>query len=101
VANAMAHGVPGRPVRVISRLEAESLSIAVHNEGTPIPEPLLARIFEPMTRGGAGGDGRHSVGLGLYIVRQIARAHAGDVSVASTPGEGTTFTLTMPRQPPG
>ena len=100
VTNAMSHGAAGGTVRVKSRIEATGASISVHNEGPAIASALLERIFDPMTRGAAGDGGQRSVGLGLYIVRQIARAHSGEVHVASTPGDGTTFTLTMPRRPP-
>jgi signal transduction histidine kinase len=70
--------------------------VAVHNDGPPIPAEVLPRIFEPFERGEAGGAG---LGLGLYIVREIARAHRGEVEVASSTGAGTTFTLTLPVRP--
>ena len=102
VANAMAYGAAGRPVRVISRIDDRTASLMVHNEGVPIPPALLPQLFEPMTRGDSIADNsQRSVGLGLYIVRQIAHAHAGEVSVESTARHGTTFSLTMPRQPSG
>jgi signal transduction histidine kinase len=71
--------------------------VAVHNDGPPIPAEVLPRIFEPFERGEAGGSG---LGLGLYIVREIARAHRGEVEVVSAGGAGTTFTLTLPVHPP-
>ncbi len=96
VSNAMAYGQPDAPVTVASTVEATTYTIAVHNQGTPIPPETQAALFQPMTRGTTGGEGR-SVGLGLFIVREIARAHGGSVSVQSTPQAGTTFSAVFPR----
>jgi signal transduction histidine kinase len=71
------------------------VALSVSNEGTPIPAKEQARIFQPLQRGPQGADG--SLGLGLYIVQQIARAHGGSVVVRSSEGEGTTFTLRLSR----
>ena len=50
---------------------------------------------------GVGGTGSHGVGLGLFIVREIARAHGGEVSVHSKPEAGTTFSVRIPTRQPG
>lgn len=97
VSNAMAYGDPAAPVIVTSSLDESSCSIAVENDGTPIPPETQARLFEPMTRGTESRSVSRSVGLGLYIVRQIALAHGGDASVSSSE-EGTTFTVSFPRE---
>ncbi|HET9450837.1 MAG TPA: sensor histidine kinase, partial [Aggregicoccus sp.] len=96
--NALAYSPPGSTVRVSTRGEAGAVRLAVHNEGRPLPPELLARLFQPMERGphehrGAG----RSVGLGLYIVDQVVRAHGGSVEVTSTREAGTTFTVHLPR----
>ena len=97
VANAVAYGAADRPVTVTSSIAERSFSIAVHNEGEPIAAALLDRLFQPMTRGdGARGSSR-SIGLGLFIVREIVRAHGGEIAVESTPEGGTTFRATFPR----
>lgn len=96
VSNAMAHGDPGAPVVVTSSIEPRSFAVAVHNSGPPIPDELLARMFKPMVRGEGASSVTRSVGLGLYIVSEIARAHGGDVRVETGSG-GTTFTASFPR----
>jgi sigma-B regulation protein RsbU (phosphoserine phosphatase) len=96
VANAMAYGAPNRPVVVTSLLVPGSFVLQVHNEGSPIAPDALEGLFEPMTRGNAAINPARSVGLGLFIVREIARAHGGEVAVTSTAQAGTTFTVTCP-----
>lgn len=99
VSNAMTHGAPDQPVTVSSSLLQDSFSIAVHNYGAPIPVESQGKIFEAMTRGaGAPASGR-SVGLGLFIVREIARRHGGTAEVESSAELGTTFRVTFPRLP--
>lgn len=97
VNNAVAYGDPDEPITITTTIRKDCFSIAVHNRGVPIPPPVLARIFEPMVRGYTSGAHSSGVGLGLYIVRQIARAHAGDVEVHSSAEQGTTFTANFPR----
>ncbi len=97
VSNAMAYGEPAAPVIVTSSLGESACSIAVHNQGAPIPPETQARLFEPMTRGAEARSVSRSVGLGLYIVRQIALAHGGEASVSSSSEQGTTFTIRLPR----
>jgi sigma-B regulation protein RsbU (phosphoserine phosphatase) len=96
VGNAMTYGAPQSPVTVRSKVSGSSLSISVHNLGPVIPPKKVASLFEPMVRGVPGTSAAKSVGLGLFIVREIARAHRGEVQVVSTARSGTTFTVTMP-----
>lgn len=97
VANAMTYGAFDRPVRLTSRIEAETFAVEVHNAGKPIPRDQLAALFEPMTRGNGTGNSGRSVGLGLFIVREIARAHGGEAGVESSQETGTTFWVRCPR----
>jgi phosphoserine phosphatase RsbU/P len=97
VSNAMAYGNPEQAVTVTSTVEAESFAITVHNEGQPIPASAQAGLFQPMTRGTSAASPGRSVGLGLFIVSEIAKAHGGKALVASTIEHGTTFTVVMPR----
>lgn len=95
--NAMTYGSPERPVTLRTRLEAHGLGIEVHNHGPAIPEQLLPHIFEPMRRGEQQIRlGSRSVGLGLYIVQQIAASHGGSVEVQSNATDGTTFRVQLP-----
>jgi sigma-B regulation protein RsbU (phosphoserine phosphatase) len=97
VANAVAYGAADSGVTVSSRFEDQAIIITVHNLGTPIPLELLKDLFEPMIRGSHDNAELRSVGLGLFIVREIARAHYGEVAVTSSLTSGTTFTATFPR----
>jgi phosphoserine phosphatase RsbU/P len=97
VSNAVAYGQAQTPVTVTSTIDASSFSIAVHNDGPPIPPHVQAHIFQPMTRGPHASSTGRSVGLGLFIVREIARAHGGSAQVLSTAEDGTTFSAVFPR----
>jgi sigma-B regulation protein RsbU (phosphoserine phosphatase) len=97
VANALTYGAFDQPVGITSSIEAETFSIEVHNVGKPIPREQLGGLFAPMTRGLGAANSSRSVGLGLFIVREIVRAHGGEVSVTSSAEEGTRFLLRCPR----
>jgi signal transduction histidine kinase len=97
VANALQHGSPRAPVVVETRPEGDRIVLEVANQGPPIPPGALAEIFEPFRRGAQGKT--RNLGLGLFIVREIVRAHGGEVAVRSGP-EATVFTVRLPRRPP-
>jgi sigma-B regulation protein RsbU (phosphoserine phosphatase) len=96
VANSVAYGDLQQPITITSSIENGTASICVHNAGSVIPESLRSALFEPMTRGTGKDSDVRSVGLGLFIVREIARAHSGDVSVNSSLENGTSFTAYFP-----
>ncbi|MFN2548984.1 MAG: ATP-binding protein [Myxococcales bacterium] len=100
VGNALQHGAPNRPIGVRARVDGEEVTVEVHNEGHVIPHAELTNVFEPMVRKPAGAEdnGLRSLGLGLYIAREIVLAHGGTVSVKSTAREGTTFSVHLPRR---
>ena len=98
VTNAVAYGSRGHPIEITSALENGACIISVCNVGSPIPVSIQQQLFQPMTRGHQGPGGARSVGLGLYIVREIAKAHLGTVRVESTAEHGTKFTVQFPRQ---
>jgi signal transduction histidine kinase len=68
----------------------------VHNEGI-IAEDVRKSLFDPFVSSARKGAGKDGLGLGLYIVEQIVRAHDGTIDVRSTPEEGTTFLVRVPR----
>jgi PAS domain S-box-containing protein len=96
VGNALQHGDPERPVTVRVEGREGRAELSVHNHGPPIPPELLPGLFEPFHRGLRPGALDGSIGLGLYIVRQVALGHGGEVGVRSRAEEGTTFTLELP-----
>lgn len=69
------------------------IDVADHGKG--IAPDFLERIFEPYERGARSGEPK-GLGLGLYISRQLATSHGGKLTVASTQGQGVTFSLTLP-----
>ena len=99
--NAIKHGDVKAGVVVAARGEPQGVVLSVTNQGTPIPAEFLAAIFDPMvsyasTASRAATDST-SLGLGLYIAREIVVAHAGSIEVSSTAREGTTFSVHLPR----
>ncbi|HYW56122.1 MAG TPA: HAMP domain-containing sensor histidine kinase [Polaromonas sp.] len=96
VSNAMSYGNPAHPVTVTSKPANGKFSVSVHNFGKPIPVEARATLFQAMVRGEAATSSARSVGLGLYIVSEIAKAHGGGVEVSSDETSGTEFTVTIP-----
>jgi signal transduction histidine kinase len=87
----------GRGTIVVdARRSTDQTELSVWNDGDPIPAARLDRIFEPFERGQEGGVG---LGLGLYVVREIARSHGGRVDVSSSAGLGTKLTIVLPVGP--
>jgi len=100
VNNAVKYGAAqGRVTVALERDGDGQVAIRVHNHGITIPASTLATMFEPLHRGaprtrGEDGDDRTSLGLGLFVVREVAKAHGGDVEVASG-DDSTTFTMRL------
>src|SRR5690625_3386222 len=92
-ANAVRFSEPGSQVAIGSRVEHHTLYLWVRDQGIGIAAEDIGRIFGRFERLDPDIDGS---GLGLPIVGSIVVAHGGDVSVASTPGRGTTVTLRLP-----
>jgi signal transduction histidine kinase len=95
VTNAIHHGVPDGTVRVAVVGGDTDVRIEVSNSGPAIDGGTLVQLFEPLKRGTAN-ERRPGMGLGLYIVREIAKAHGGTVEARSDDRE-TIFTVRLPR----
>ncbi len=102
VSNALQYGAPDSPITVsLANREDDALEIRVHNAGPPVPADVRGRLFEPYQRGRvAEASHPRGLGLGLFIVREIARAHGGGVEMKSDETSGTTFTVRLPRRVP-
>ncbi|MEJ5863387.1 PAS domain-containing sensor histidine kinase [Pseudomonas farsensis] len=96
VANGVSYGDLNYPITLTTDLRADAALITVHNHGLSIPQDLLPSLFEPMTRASDRADTVRSVGLGLFIVRELSEAHGGEVSVRSCAVYGTTFSIRLP-----
>lgn len=97
VGNALQHGLSGTPITIAARGEDEKVFLTLHNEGTPIPEDQIGRIFEPLVRAPSERVNSSSLGLGLYISREIVQAHGGRIELSSSKTEGTTIKICLPR----
>jgi two-component system sensor histidine kinase SenX3 len=96
--NAVKYTPPGGRVEVTGGFEDSKVVIRVSDTGIGIPEAKLPRIFERFYRvDKARSKETGGTGLGLSIGKHVAENHGGRVSVESTPGEGSTFTVYLPR----
>jgi two-component system sensor histidine kinase SenX3 len=95
--NAVKYSPRGGEVRCTARREGGMAAVSVCDEGIGLDEAGMALLFTRFgrvpSRATAGIPG---TGLGLYLARETARRHGGDVTVAAQPGAGSTFTLTLP-----
>ncbi len=96
--NALTHGESSEPVILQASVSDGELVVAITNQGAPISEAAMARLFQPFFRGEVRPS-QQGLGLGLHIASEIARAHGGSLEVRSSL-EGTTFTFRMPIIPP-
>ena len=92
--NALTHGAPDGPIRVLAHTDAAFFYLSVANRGEPIPPAALERLFQPFSRGAIKAN-QQGLGLGLYIASEVARGHGGTLDVTSTPEE-TCFSFKMP-----
>lgn len=99
VRHALRGSPAGRPVDVRLRAEREEVVLEVHRTGAPIPSEVLPQLFDAFRPSRPDEVGREPEVLGLFIAREIARAHGGDVDVESNVVEGTLFRVRLPRGP--
>ena len=102
IGNALQHGASEGAVTLILNGTDDHVTLRVHNNGTPIAEEALATLFDPLVRSPSEDIGHPgastSLGLGLFIVKEVVDAHHGSIEVSSTEAEGTTFTVVLPKQ---
>ncbi|MDR4479014.1 MAG: sensor histidine kinase [Nitrospira sp.] len=98
IGNAVKYGASGTPIRVSLRGETASVEITVHNEGSVISDDEIPQLFEKFGRSKSAVEGTQTGwGLGLTVVKGVVDAHRGKVRVQSAEGQGTSFTLEIPR----
>jgi len=100
VDNALKYSSPGKPVQINLENGDGSITVAVTDHGKGIPLQEQSRIFDRFYRSPSVQHQAPGSGLGLSIAQNIARAHRGDLTLSSRPGE-TTFRLTLPAAPVG
>ena len=98
--NAVQHGDPSQPVRFEVRGDGHQIEASVSNRGIPIPPGSIGLIFDPLvqlskTRPAQNGRPTTSLGLGLFIAREIVKAHGAQIDVTSSADLGTVFTIRM------
>jgi signal transduction histidine kinase len=98
VDNAIKYCAAGDRIRLSAELRGGRVLATVEDTGPGIPPDALDGIFDRFQRGRPPRD-REGFGLGLALAREIARAHGGDISVASAPRHGSVFTVTLPALP--
>jgi signal transduction histidine kinase len=96
VVNALRYGSPGSTVRVSANGLDDEVVFAVENEGAPLTPSELASLFDPLRRGSDRPPEDGSLGLGLFICNEVARAHGGEIKATSADGT-TTFAVRLPR----
>jgi len=97
MSNAIKYGAQDVPIHVtLVGIARDEVMVEVHNRGAEIPPEKLESMFQPLVRGAGSDPTGYSLGLGLFIVREIATAHGGVVEVASS-GDGTIFSIRLPR----
>ena|SRR5689334_1762172 len=96
--NAVQHGAIGSPVTITAQSTGDGVEVSVHNEGTPIPLDKIPKLFDSFYQldNREVDTGSTSLGLGLYICKQIIVAHGGTIEVRSSANEGTKFIVRLP-----
>lgn len=98
VGNAIKYSHGGSTVSVTVEADPDKIRIVVRDEGQGIAAADIPLLFQPFSKAGKRGtSGEPSTGLGLAIVRRIVEGHGGKISLASEPGQGSVFTIALPR----
>jgi two-component system, OmpR family, sensor kinase len=98
LSNAVKFSPRGSRIDVDVVVDSLSLTISITDQGPGIDTAELERLFHPFERGSnKPTEGEQSTGLGLAIVKKIIQGHGGTLKVSSTPGQGSVFSVTLPR----
>ena len=99
VSNAIKYG-NHQPLEVQIEVQADEALLIIRDRGIGIAPETLPHLFEHFERG-TNTAGFAGLGLGLWIAKRVVEAHAGRIAVESQPNAGSTFTVALPRSPPG
>lgn len=102
--NAVQYGSLNTPIVVRLHSEGDDMILCVENMGKLIPRDKVNTVFSPLVRltaEDASSAPSNSLGIGLYIAREIVTAHNGSIKVTSSEEKGTVFAVTLPRQTVG
>ena len=99
LSNAIKYSPAGGRVRLLLTANERSAQLSVVDEGMGIPAADRARVFEKFFRGPGAASAIGGTGLGLAVAREIVASHGGRIEVESEPGQGSTFTVRLPRVP--
>lgn len=95
--NAVKYSADGSAISINASAQARWIEIAIADQGIGIPTEALPQLFQRFYRASNAAQLASGTGLGLYIVQEIVQRHRGSVRVASTEGQGSTFTVRLPR----
>lgn len=101
LSNAVKFSPDNSEVLISMEEDESSFQIIIIDRGVGIEPDSLPRIFEPFFQARAGKESSESSGLGLAVCREIVQAHGGEISASSIIGEGSTFTVTFPKNKVG
>ncbi|MET1078555.1 MAG: HAMP domain-containing sensor histidine kinase [Pseudomonas sp.] len=100
IGNAVQHGAQNHPVSLRVEGDARHVTLEMHNQGEPIGADILPSLFDPLVRGPSEDlhvNRSTSLGLGLFIVKEVVGTHQGKIEVKSSEALGTTFTVCLPK----
>lgn len=100
IGNALRYG-DGKTIKVVATAEDDGVTLSVYNDGKSIPPHEIGAVFDPLKRGHDEEQRKtesSSLGLGLFITKEIVDAHGGKIGVTSTEEGGTTFSAWLPRR---
>ncbi|MEA9979384.1 HAMP domain-containing sensor histidine kinase, partial [Pseudomonas sp. CCC3.2] len=99
IGNALQHGSNNHKIRLTLSADETSVTLVMQNFGEPIAEDAMGTLFDPLVRSASEelGHPSTSLGLGLFIVKEVVSAHNGCITVTSNRDDGTTFTVVLPK----